>query len=142
VNDDLYKIRSDIDTKQQQIQKDEQLQAQLDDIEQIQVVDDAGVNASGESLWTFVGTFQHGEFKKGANFQVLNVPEVNQTIKAVNDVNLRSREPRWTFLRGWTMGTIQDVIKKEGEFLVDDIEKVPAKGGGHRIWVRGRKVSL
>lgn len=90
-----------------------------------------------ESLWSFVGTYRNDVYVELPYFEVERIPQEGDVIAATTDVSRRVREPRYSLVRGWTLGEKKDVVANGQKLTVDEVALIPAKGGGYRVWVKG-----
>lgn len=86
--------------------------------------------------WSYVGTW-----RERWDDLIFDLPESMQpddlkgkSIQANTDVFIRDAKP--TFWVGWTRGERLGVLKAGASIQVVEVAKIPAKGGGYRIWVR------
>lgn len=138
----LAEIRAEVDRQRTYIDSLEYVPVKGSEVEKLveQASEIAAVDtqqAVSSLRWSYVGTYRDDVFVD-TSFKVDDLPKVGDTIEAKLDVNQRSREPRWSFLSGWTMGKVLGVLKAGEKLKVDRLEKIPAKGGGYRIWVAAK----
>lgn len=139
----LASAQSDIDNYRNKIEAINFVQTkQIESSPAEEVIDVQQIaETSSDSLWSFVGTFRDKVYVDRTNFQIDQLPQEGTTITATVDVYRRSREPRYSLVRGWTLGDTKGVIKAGEELSIEEVELIPAKGGGYRVWVRGSTTS-
>ncbi|MCP4005545.1 MAG: hypothetical protein GY725_15250 [bacterium] len=100
------------------------------------IVSETNLPASG---WSYVGTWRDDTMIDRV-FDADHVPKAGERIEATTDVFQRSRPPRFDLFRGWLKGDRLSVVEQGELFEVEEVSRIPAKGGGWRIWVRGKVV--
>lgn len=97
----------------------------------------AGDDGPAVHGWSYVGTLRDTgwedlifEVEAGASAEDL----AGRTLTAQTDVFIRDAKP--TFLFGWTKGDPVGVIQAGASVRVQEVARIPAKGGGFRVWIR------
>ena len=92
--------------------------------------------------WSYLGTVKSGTYSQDVLFEMADDSDLpkdpdklaGMTVRALTDVYLRDREPYFTI--GWNMGTRIGVVTEGVVAKVLEVKKIPALGGGYRVWLR------